>query len=146
MEEQRSTLKSAGNLAWHTENAEQKHSKLGIASFIIAIICVLSLFALFVVAGMLESSGGIGEEAAMIVGALFFLFIILCIISIGLGIAGLIVKGKKVFAVLGLVFSVGIFLLSIFLIILGLSVINNSSDYYNYDGSDYYYDADDLSE
>ncbi|MDR2789390.1 MAG: hypothetical protein LBB59_00185 [Campylobacteraceae bacterium] len=128
MEEQHSKLET--RISKDGENAELKHSGLGIASFTLSIISVISIFILFVTAGALDASGDMGDTASIIVGSFFLLLMIVVIISIGLGIAGLVVKNRKrVFAALGLTFSVFIFLLSIFLIIVGLYAISSAGYY-----------------
>jgi hypothetical protein len=127
MEEQHS--KFGARLVHEGENANLKHSGLGIASFVLSVISIVSIFILFVTAGALNASGGEDEVTNVIVGAFFLFFMMLTVISIGLGIAGLIIKNRKrVFAALGLTFSVIVFLLSIFLVIVGLYAV--SSAYY----------------
>ncbi len=85
-------------------SGEKKHSRFGIASFIISIICgVLVYVPLFTVA-FTQIETGSNESY----GYLAIVFGSLCInfIGIGLGIAGLFEKNrKKIFAILGLVFS-----------------------------------------
>ncbi|MDR2081386.1 MAG: hypothetical protein LBP54_05815 [Campylobacteraceae bacterium] len=128
MEEQHSKLRA--HLTHEGKNAELKHSGLGIASFILSVINIVSIFVLFVIAGALNVSGEEDEATDVIIGAFFLFFMLTTIISIGLGIAGLVVKDRKrMFAALGLIFSVVIFLLSIFLIIVGLYMISDAYSY-----------------
>jgi hypothetical protein len=94
----------------HGGAMERKHSGMGIASFIISIVAGLSLFAIIVVAGVLEVStpGGLGEDsiAAGIIGLLIIAMIFVSMVALGLGIAGLVQKNrKKIFALLGTIFS-----------------------------------------
>lgn len=106
---------------------EQKHSGIGIASFVISILAGILIFLVFAVAGSLEVStpGGIDEnstEAIMIglaiIGLLFF-----NVLAVGLGIGGLLQKErKKIFAILGTVFSSFLILSVIGLMILGTMV------------------------
>lgn len=105
---------------------EQKHSGLGIASFILSLVCGLMIFVLFVVAGVIEVStpGGMDEEsaAAIIIGLLIFLDFFILLVAIGLGIGGLIQKERKrLFAILGLVFSIGILFTTMLLMLIGLT-------------------------
>ena len=91
-------------------NEEQKHSGIGIASFIISIVVGLLIFIVFIVAGVLAAStpGGIDEESALsiIIGLFIIAFILADLVALGLGIAGLVQKNrKKIFAVLGTIFS-----------------------------------------
>lgn len=88
----------------------EKHSGLGIASFISSIVAGILIFILIVIAGVMEVStpGGVDEKSAeaVIVGLFIFAFLFLCLVALGLGIAGLIQKDrKKLFAVLGAIFS-----------------------------------------
>ncbi len=106
---------------------EQKHSGIGVASFVISILAGILIFIVFAVAGSLEVStpGGIDEnstEAIMIglaiIGLLFF-----NVLAVGLGIGGLLQKErKKIFAILGTVFSSFLILSVIGLMILGTMV------------------------
>ncbi|MCG9720890.1 hypothetical protein [Shewanella sp. Isolate7] len=87
-----------------------KHSGLGIAAFILSILSTLLIFALVTIAGVLEATtpGGIDETSpeAIIVGMLIFAFIGLALVGLGLGIGGLNQKQrKKIFAILGTIFS-----------------------------------------
>ncbi|MBN1298040.1 hypothetical protein JXA80_14775 [bacterium] len=87
-----------------------KHSGLGITSLILSAIIAGGLFILIIVAGILETStpGGIDEDSvsAMIIG----LFVIMGggmeLIALILGLIGLFQKErKKLFAILGTIFS-----------------------------------------
>ncbi|MGM0516777.1 MAG: DUF6142 family protein [Pseudomonadota bacterium] len=104
---------------------EQRHSGLGIASFIIGIASAILMFLLIVVAGALEAStpGGMDEEsaAAVIVGLFLILFLLTSVVAFGLGVAGLFQRDrKKVFPVLGTVFSSVTVLGSVMLVLVGL--------------------------
>jgi len=101
-----------------------KHSGLGIASFVIATLVGIAMFAAFVVAGMMEVStpGGIDESSlsAVLLGLLMIGLMIVDLVAVGLGIGGLVQKDrKKVFAVLGTVFSVATIVGTVLLIIIG---------------------------
>jgi hypothetical protein len=79
---------------------------------------------LVVIAGIMETttSGGINEEStsALILGAMIFALIALDVVGLGLGIAGCFQKNKKkVFAILGTIFSAVTALGTIGLIIIG---------------------------
>jgi hypothetical protein len=105
----------------------QKHSGLGIASFVTSIVSSVSLFLTFLVAGVLEVStpGGLDEEsaAAIVVGLCMFAFLFVALVSLGLGIGGLIQKDRtKLFAVLGTVFSACAFFGTIVLVLIGLAI------------------------
>lgn len=87
-----------------------RHSGFGIASFIISLAAAIGLFLLVVIAGVMEASspGGIDEESA---GALFLGLMIFGAIGIDLlallfGIIGVFQKDrKKIFSILGIIFS-----------------------------------------
>lgn len=67
-------------------------------------------------------TSGIGKETAgaAIVGLLLIAFILLCLVALGFGIAGLIQKDrKKIFAILGTIFSAVTFVGTISLMIIG---------------------------
>ena len=106
---------------------EQKHSGLGIASFITSIVVGMFMFGLIVAAGVMEAStpGGLDEESveAVVIGLLMFLFLGLTMVALGLGIAGIVQKGrKKLFAILGTIFSSLTILLTAFILIIGMTV------------------------
>jgi hypothetical protein len=82
---------------------EQKHSELGIASFIISIVSGIFAFMLFVIAGIMEAStpGGMDEESAgaIITGLFLIASLGLSLLTLGLSIGGLMQKErKKIFA------------------------------------------------
>lgn len=106
---------------------DQKHSGLGVASFITSIVSGIFLFLLIVIAGVMEAStpGGIDEHSAgaVMVGLFLFAFMGGALIALGLGIGGLLQKErKKIFAILGTVFSAVSLVGTIFVMMLGLAV------------------------
>ena len=106
---------------------EQKHSGLGIASFITSIISGILIFLTIVIAGIMEAStpGGIDAESAVAVtvGLSLFAFLGAALVALGLGIGGLLQKGRrKIFAILGTVFSVVSLVVTAFLMIVGLAM------------------------
>lgn len=101
-----------------------KHSGLGIASFILSIVIAFLIFLLLMVAGIMEATtpGGMDEESAgaMIVGLFTMLFMFIDFVALGLGIAGLFHRErKKIFAILGTIFSGVTFLGTVMLILIG---------------------------
>jgi membrane protease YdiL (CAAX protease family) len=99
-----------------------RHSRLGLASFIISIAVGLVLFAVFVIAGVL-SHGAAGREypGQSIVGAIAILLLGSDVVAAGLGIAGICQpRVKKVFAILGTAFSLLTIVGSVVLMIIGL--------------------------
>jgi uncharacterized membrane protein len=106
---------------------EQKHSGLGIVSFITSIVSGILIFLLIVIAGAMEVStpGGMDEESAgaMMVGLFLFVFLGASLVALGLGIAGLLQKDrKKIFAILGTIFSAVTIVGMIFIVMLGLAM------------------------
>ena len=111
----------------YSEAGEFRHSGLGIASFIGAIIAGVGEFILVMIAGVIEVStpGGMNEESpqAVILGLLMIAGLFLAMVGIGLGIAGLIQREcKKIFAILGLVFNLMIIFGVVGLFIIGLAM------------------------
>ena len=108
----------------HPGTKPLKHSGLGIASFIISILAGMILFVCVIIAGAMEAStpGGIDEESAgaMIVGLVMFFCFFLEMLAIGIGIGGFFQKDRnKIFAILGIAFSIATCLGIIGLMILG---------------------------
>lgn len=105
----------------------QKHSGLGVASFIISVVTGVLLFLLIVIAGAIEAStpGGMDEESAtaVVIGLFVILFLCVMLVALGLGVAGLLQKErKKIFAILGVVFSVFFFVVTLLLMLIGLAM------------------------
>ncbi|HDS1211800.1 TPA: hypothetical protein QD007_002403 [Shewanella algae] len=104
-----------------------KHSGPGIASFVTSILSGIALFITFIVAGTLETTtpGGMDENSmeAVLVGLMIIFMMLVCLVSLGLGIGGLVQKERqKIFAILGTTFSGLIILGTIGLIALGMSM------------------------
>ena len=106
-------------------DTELTHSKLGISSFILSILCGLGMLVTFIVAGVLETAdpGSMDEESATVILIGFAVIGILFtdIVAFGLGIAGAVQKNtKKVFSVLGIIFSATTVLFSLLLMLVGI--------------------------
>lgn len=106
---------------------DRKHSGVGIAAFILSTISGMLMFLLVAVAGFMEVStpGGMDEESvgALLIGLGVIGLIGLSTVSLGLGISGLIQKNrKKLFAVIGTVFSITSILGMVLLILIGLTM------------------------
>src|SRR5262245_44136443 len=103
---------------------ELKHSGFGIASFMISIVIGVLIVALIIVAGVLEAStpGGIDENSppTMMVGLGILALVMADLLAIALGITGLVqAQRRKVFAVLGTIFSGLTILGTVVLIVVG---------------------------
>jgi len=98
---------------------EQKHSGIGIASFITSIVVGILIFFVIVVSGVMAVS--MPSEGLFVVVGLFVIALLIAdIVALGLGIGGLCQKDrKKIFAILGTVFSSITVVGTIFLTILG---------------------------
>ena len=106
---------------------EQKHSGLGIASFMTSVASGGLLLLVFLIAGVMEAStpGGIDEESpgAIVLGGLLVAFLGAAVVALGLGVSGLFQKDRmKVFAVLGTVLSLFVLLVTTALLALGWSM------------------------
>ena len=102
-----------------------KHSGLGVASFVLSVLIGALDFAVFVIAGVVETStpGGMNEESlvAVVIGLLIIGSLFANVGGIGLGIAGIIQKNRqKVFSILGVAFHTLIILGMVGLLIVGL--------------------------
>ena len=106
---------------------ELKHSGIGISSFVISIIGSVCMFVLFALAGAMETSrpGGMDERSAQVVvlGLLIIAMLFMNLVAVGLGVAGLLQKErKKVFAILGTIFSGITVILTVVLLIIGFMI------------------------
>lgn len=105
----------------------RRHSRLGIASFVIAIVLTVAYAIEFVVAGILEAStpGGMDEESpeAILIGLSIFGAGLVNLVGVALGIAGLCTANhKRLFAILGLAFNVALLLGVCGLIAIGMAM------------------------
>lgn len=103
---------------------EQKHSGLGITSFVISLLVGVLIFATIIIAGFMSARhpDGMDEKAAstIFIGLAIISFMLLDLLALALGIAGLFQKDtKKVFAILGIIFSLLTLLGTIGLMIIG---------------------------
>jgi hypothetical protein len=99
------------------------HKGLGIASFIIGVICVVTVMGLVVVAGVATNAGRATPEFNMIIGLGMISAVFVDLIGIVLGIIGAADRSsKKVYPVLGLVLNVLVVAVFTALLIIGLSM------------------------
>ena len=107
-------------------DGEQPHSMLGIASFSISMAVGFLILVGFLVAGILNAGRvqrGQGYPGQEIVGFVIIFLLAADLGAVGLGIAALCQPGrKKLFGILGLVFSFGTLIGSIGLMVLGLII------------------------
>ena len=99
------------------------HKGLGIASFVIGVICLITVMGLVVVAGVVTNAGRATPEFNMIIGLSVISAVFVDLIGIVLGIFGATDRSsKKVYPVLGLVLNVLVVVLFTALMIVGLSM------------------------
>jgi len=90
--------------------AELKHSGVGIASFVLSMLSGVSLFVLFGVAGYMESQSPAGmsedDPTTMLLGVALIAAAMAQFLAFILGVVGLFQPNrKKIFAILGTIFS-----------------------------------------
>lgn len=100
------------------------HSGVGIAAFITALCGAVLMLGLIVIAGIIETTtpGGMEETSmsAILVGLGLMCTALMQLVAFGLGVAGALQTGRRrVFAILGLVISVGSMLGVVLLMIIG---------------------------
>jgi hypothetical protein len=103
--------------------SEMPHSKLGIASFIISLNGGVLWCLTFAVAATMGAvyANERNSLSEILIGGIGFGVLIVLLTGLGLGIAGLLQKNrKKIFAILGTVFS-SVIIIS-FLIIMGVGI------------------------
>jgi hypothetical protein len=99
--------------------ARPKHSWLGVASFVIFLVYCTLFFLVFLVSVLLTMSGeplakppALPSPTVILLGIMLFASVFLSLMGVALGIAGAVQRNRrKVFAVLGIVFNGGFFLL-----------------------------------
>jgi hypothetical protein len=106
---------------------QQRHSGLGIASFIVSLGSAGMVFIMFVIAGYLEMStpGGVDENSPTValVGLGILGFMATALVGAGLGIGGLFQRDRlQLFSILGIVLGGVTLIGTIGLIGLGLSM------------------------
>lgn len=87
-----------------------KHSAMGIASFVIALISGLMIFAMIVAAGLMDARtpGGMDEEGtgALVIGTSVCFGAMAVLVGLTLGLAGVFSPGRnRTFAALGLLLN-----------------------------------------
>ena len=95
------------------------HSKLGISAFILSILISVLMLILFIIAGVLENSGGLDENSpqAIIIGISLFALLFAYFIAFLLGVSSLFQSNrKKMFGVLGAIIAVSGGLLTLVLV------------------------------
>jgi len=100
------------------------HSGMGIAAFITAVCGAVLMLGLVVIAGIIETTtpGGMEETSmsAILDGLGLMLTALMQLVAFGLGVAGALqADRRRVFAVLGLVFSIGSMLGVVLLMVIG---------------------------
>jgi len=111
-------------VAWKGHYMEEKHSRLGVASFGISVLIGCGIFAMIIIAGVLSSGRvehGQAYPGQALVGLATIALLAADILAVGLGIAALCQTGtRRLFGILGLTFSSLTLMGTVGLIILGL--------------------------
>jgi len=113
------------NQLGETRSTGMKHSRFGIASFITSISAAISIALVYAIAVIMQSSGPEDGDSAstviIIMTLLFYFLIFVDFIALVLGIVGLCSKDKKkIFALLGTIFSSVTIFISIIIIMIDL--------------------------
>jgi hypothetical protein len=99
------------------------HKGLGIASFIIGVICLVTVVGLVVTAGVVTNAGRATPAFNMIIGLSVMSAVFVDLIGVALGIFGAADRtSKKIYPVLGLIINVLVVALFTALMIVGLSM------------------------
>jgi hypothetical protein len=110
-------------MALENPSVTRGHKGLGIASFVIGVICLITVMSLVVVAGVATNTGRATTEFNMIIGLAMISVVFVDLIGIVLGIFGVANRSsKKVYPVLGLFLNVLVVALFTTLMIIGLSM------------------------
>ena len=99
------------------------HKGLGIASFVIGVICLITVMALVVTAGVVTNAGRATPAFNTIMGLSMISVVFIDLVGVVLGIFGVANRSsKKVYPVLGLILNVVVVALFTALMIVGLSM------------------------
>lgn len=101
----------------------RRHGGLGIASFILTLLCLVVMVMMIAVLGAMHNQGRAtgSEPLTQILGLGMILAAVVDLIGIGLGIAGAFDRtSKKAFPVLGLILGIAILVLTGALMLIGL--------------------------
>jgi hypothetical protein len=98
-----------------------RHRGLGITSFILAIVVLLGVFTAMAVAGVTTINGTATPTSKTLVGIGLLFLLLLDVVAIALGIAGLVDRtSKKTFPVLGITLCAGTLVLTGAVIAIGV--------------------------
>jgi hypothetical protein len=102
----------------------RRHGGLGVTSFVIGALSIFLDFGIFGVAGYLKSSGQQTPTVNMVVGVAILSLLGVCLLGIGLGIAGAADRtSKKAFPVLGIILCTLVFLVTGGLVAVGIAMV-----------------------
>jgi hypothetical protein len=106
------------------ELAVRRHGGLGVTSFIIGVLSIFVDLGIFGVAGYLKQSGQQTPAVNMIVGSCILLLLGVCLLGLGLGIAGAADRtSKKIFPIFGIIICAAVFLLTCALVDVGIWMV-----------------------
>jgi hypothetical protein len=109
------------SIVLHNPSDLRRHIGLGISSFAVGVISVLSFVVLLGYAGMIHNTASATPAVNMTIGFGVMIVWLISLIGTGLGIAGALDSlSRKTFPVLGLVFNVGLLMVSTSIVAIGL--------------------------
>jgi hypothetical protein len=115
--------KQMTTMTMENQTVTRTHKGIGIASFIIGVICIVTIVVLIGIAGVMTKTGRATPEFNMILGLGMITACFVDLIGIGLGIfAAADRSSKKVYPVLGLILNLVVVALFAALLIIGLSM------------------------
>jgi hypothetical protein len=108
------------------ELVAKRHGGLGVTSFTIGVLSIFADVAVFGTAGYLKQNGQQTPTVNMIVGFAILLLLGVCLLGIGLGIAGAADRtSKKALPVLGIIICALVFLLTAGLVGYGIWMVQH---------------------
>ena len=119
-----------------SNGVEEKHSGVGIVSFIISLVAAFSMMLVVMLAGVLSSQHSPGtptSPAQAIVGLGMFFLVGMDLVAVALGIACLCqAQRNKLFGIMGLVISGLTILGTVALMVLGLMIMHARTHSFQY--------------
>jgi len=105
-----------------SDQAIARHGRVGITSFVLSLVVLVTVVALFTVANVKSMRGTETWLSDEIVGWLWVAMAVLALVSIVLGIVGALSKSSnRTFAILGVVISLATIAVSVALIVPGVA-------------------------
>ncbi len=104
---------------------ERKYSPIGIASFVIGIVSLLSVCGFFALSLLMQDSAST-DSLNTLIGFLVICTIVISVVGVGLGIGGIVQKAQsKVFAIIGLALNALVLLGLCLLMVIGFAALSS---------------------